>query len=645
MNLVPRFALAAAIPVAFLPSAFALAPSALPKRTLAHFESEAELKDWLDNLKKKLEEQRRDLQKKSDVAAGAPAMIAPASPMAQSAPAARAAEPAGAAQESVTNVQTAGVDEGGIVKVHGDYLVVLRRGRLFTIGLGNGQGLLPVSMANAFGPGIDPKGAWYDEMLIHGDTIIVIGFSYQRGGTEVGLFDIDRAGNLSYRATYHLRSNDYYSSRNYASRLVGDKLVFYSPLYLNFYGNPYANFPAMRRWSGDAKAQFERIAPATRIYRTDDPVEPWGITMHTVTVCDLAKRDMDCAATAVLGPPGRVFYASQESVYVWTSDWRRTREGAGAIASSVFRIPLDGSAPTGLKTAGSPIDQLSFLESADGYLNVLLRAQGRGEAMWAAEKGANAMSMALMRVPLAMFGDGKDSAPASAYRVVPAAQGYTIQNRFVGDYLLYGSGASWGAPNKPGRNALHALRWAGDGPVQSISIPHGVDRIEAMGRNAIVIGTAGKDLHFSSVRLGDDMASVPYRFTRPNAAQGETRTHGFFYKADGEESGIVGLPVVSGGRPGYKQLREGSAAVTFLRNDALALTDLGDLTARPLASSDDKCMASCVDWYGNARPLFLRNRIFALMGYEIVEGKVNAGGIEEVRRADFSPKPELVGAR
>ncbi len=37
-------------------------------------------------------------------------------------------------EESVTNTQHAGVDEGGIVKVHGNHLVVLRRGRLFTSG-------------------------------------------------------------------------------------------------------------------------------------------------------------------------------------------------------------------------------------------------------------------------------------------------------------------------------------------------------------------------------------------------------------------------------------------------------------------------------------------------------------------------------
>jgi hypothetical protein len=35
--------------------------------------------------------------------------------------------------------------------------------------------------------------------------------------------------------------------------------------------------------------------------------------------------------------------------------------------------------------------------------------------------------------------------------------------------------------------------------------------------------------------------------------------------------------------------------------------------------ADDECRASCVDWYGNARPLFLRGHVFALLGYELVE--------------------------
>ena len=100
------------------------------------------------------------------------------------------------------------MDEGGIVKLHGDHLVVLRRGRLFTLRIG-GESLTPVSSIDAFGPDVDPAGAWYDEMLISGETIVVIGYSYQRGGTEIGVFDLGSDGRLGYRATYHLRSNDY----------------------------------------------------------------------------------------------------------------------------------------------------------------------------------------------------------------------------------------------------------------------------------------------------------------------------------------------------------------------------------------------------------------------------------------------------
>src|SRR5262245_7542064 len=91
------------------------------------------------------------------------------------------------AADSVTNTQHDGVDEGGIVKVHGNHLVVLRRGRLFTVAIGDGA-LKPISTVDAFGPDIDPRHTWYDEMLVSEETIVVIGYSYERGGTEVGLF-------------------------------------------------------------------------------------------------------------------------------------------------------------------------------------------------------------------------------------------------------------------------------------------------------------------------------------------------------------------------------------------------------------------------------------------------------------------------
>jgi len=533
--------------------------------------------------------------------------------------------------ESVTNTQTAGVDEGGIVKVHGRHLVILRRGRLFTVAVGDGKPR-PVAAADAFGPDVEPGGTWYDEMLIAGDTVVVIGYSYARGGTEIGLFDIDDAGRIAYRATYHLRSNDYYSSRNYASRLIGNKLIFYTPLQVSpWLDDPLSALPALRRWRGkDTPRVFTRIAPATRIYHTNDPLDVGdGIVLHTVTTCDLSQREMQCQASAVLGPPGRVFYVSAGSVYVWTTSHRHA-----GVASAVFRLPLDGSAPTMLKTSGSPIDQFSFLEGADGHLNVLVRSEGGGETMWTAEQGGD--DFALMRVSLDRFGSRHERVGAEAYRPLPNPGGYAVYDRFVGNYLLYGAGSGWGYPQERPPRDLVAVRWDRREAAQTLTLDHGIDRIEALGRQALVVGMAGNDLHLTSVRLGR-RASIASSFIQANAAQGETRSHGFFYKPDGPWEGVLGLPVRRGGEPGFHQLWRASASVLFLRNDGLELSALGGLRAKPDRAGDDACRASCVDWYGNSRPLFLDGRVFALMGYELVEGRIDGERIIEVGRVDFSP--------
>ncbi|MFL6564405.1 MAG: beta-propeller domain-containing protein [Burkholderiales bacterium] len=571
-----------------------------PKGTLRPFASEAELKalllSWADRYQTRRAEQMLGSLQSAPAAA----------------PAAKAA--AESAADSITNVQHAGVDEGGIVKLHGEHLVILRRGRLFTVEV---DGLRPVSAVDAFGPAIDPRGAWYDEMLIWQDSVVVIGYSYARGGTEVALFDLSPAGELSYRSTHHLRSNDYYSSRNYASRLIGSKLVFYTPLYLNpGRADPFAQFPAARRWP----EEFKRIAPASRIYRADEALDPsQGIALHSVSICELAQRDLACESTAVLGPAGRVFYVSPESVFVWAAN------------SSLFRIPLDGSAPSALRVSGTPIDQFSFLEGADGFLNVLVRSGGRGEAMWSAEFNAGA-ALALLRVPLASFSGGRDSAPRSSYRGLPGVAGYAPQNRFVAEYLLYGGGAGWRRPQNMDDPRAFAVRYARPEMAHEIVLEHGVDRIEGLGNDAVLVGSDGRNLHFTSLRLGR-VPSAAGHYVRANASQGETRSHGFFYNA---ADGLLGLPIIGAGKSAARQLRRESASVLFLSNQQLKLTEVGALGSRP-GGTNDGCRASCVDWYGNSRPLFLKGRVLALMGYELVEGELRGGRIHELRRADFTP--------
>ena len=159
-------------------------------------------------------------------------------------------------------------------------------------------------------------------------------------------------------------------------------------------------------------------------------------------------------------------------------------------------------------------------------------------------------------------------------------------------------------------------------------------------RSAVIVGSDGKDLHFSSVRLNQSPEMVS-RYTRHEAAQGELRSHGFFYKPDGDNSGTLGLPIAGAGRPGYEHLFRNSAAILFLRNDALQFREVGELGSQPEKAIDDQCRASCVDWYGNARPLFLRGRVFALLGYELVEGALVDGRISELRRINYAPAKQV----
>ena len=408
-------------------------------------------------------------------------------------------------------------------------------------------------------------------------------------------------------------------------------MVFYAPFYLSLYGDdPLKYFPAVRKWHKGAKGTSSNGSSRGEcLQRNAGHRNRSGqMALHTVTTCDIDGGEMSCKATGVIGPPGSVFYVSAKNVYVWATDWYRDGKG-----SMLYNLPLDGSDPSALNVAGSPVDQFSFLESEDGYLNVLVRADGTGTGMWRSEVSSG--DVALMTVRTDSFSDGSEPAPQSAYRALPKPAGYTFQNRFVGDYLLYGTGSGWGPTDEVKGSTLYAVKLSG-GDVSELSLPHGVDRIEALGSNAIVVGTSGKDLDFTSVRLGNRPRIVDRKIMK-DAAQGELRSHGFFYKPDDQDTGVLGLPVSQTGRAGYEHLFNGSASISFFRNESLHLTELGKLASRQKRAVDDNCRASCVDWYGNARPVFARGRIFALLGYEIVEGTLGDDGIYESRRVDFAP--------
>ncbi len=550
---------------------------------------------------------------------------------------------AGAARsegDGITNTQVEGVDEGGIVKVHGDHLVVLRRGRLFTTRVGD-DSLEPVDSVD-----VGPKGshqAWYDEMLVHGDEVIVIGYSYSYRGTELARFDIGNDGSLTHTVTDVLRSNDYYSSRNYTSRLIGDTLVFYMPHSLgNTWpkdGDEPEGAPALCRAKRATCDEWKGVVKSNKVYKPADGGS--ADVLHTVITCDLSKgaEDMRCEGRGILGPYSRNFYVSADAVYVWVNDpswapappWAQ-RNGPPSDAI-VYRLGLRDESVSALRTYGAPVDQFSFSETPDGHLNVLVRSAGAGGGMWGSELNPS-HDVAMLRSPLSAFEGGMIAHASEGHYADlpdPRGDGYAFHNRFVGDALLYGVGAGWGEPSE-GKTPLYVHRLAGT--TTTLELEHPVDRIEPMGDDAVVIGASGKNLHFAAIAL-DGTPKAAGTYVHEGANQGETRSHGFFYRPTNETTGLIGLPVRRGGSSTSYQLTGGSAEVLYLSVDGLKFDQLGTLKANPKSNKGDRCKISCVDWYGNARPIFLGDRVLALLGYELVEGKPDRGAFGETRRANM----------
>src|SRR6185436_16069322 len=202
--------------------------------------------------------------------------------------------------------------------------------------------------------------------------------------------------------------------------------VFYTPSYLPYQArDPLEDFPSLRRWNGTGPApRFRRFARARNVYIPSGLLDAPGMivsSLHTVTNCDLLAPTLTCTATSVLGAEGHSYYVSENAVYVWTTASFRERSRSNDVEPAlVYRLPLDGSAPSAIGAFGAPTDQFSFREDADdGVLNVLVHSEGSGDAMWMPEFAQG--NLALARIPIGDFGNGSDRVERNRYHPLPKA--------------------------------------------------------------------------------------------------------------------------------------------------------------------------------------------------------------------------------
>jgi hypothetical protein len=563
---------------------------------------------------------------------------------------------------SITNNQTSGVDEGDIVKQIGQFLIVLQDGRLFVIDTrpGGRRGIRLADRADVYRDA--RAGGWYDEMLVQGDRIVVTAYSYREGASEVSVFRLDAAGRVRREGVFLISSNDYYSATNYATRLVGDSLVVYTPYGIGGWGGT-RGWPTVRRWlpeveRREAAARGVKLFDAERIYRpVRDILYP---EIHTISVCPLGPagegRDLTCRTTAFVGPREAQLYVTDRHAYLWTnaSPWdsgRRPRRRCSAddgvdhgdvVPATVYRVEVQDGSLEVLAARGRPIDQFSFLASG-GRFHALLHVLGQDCRPSYREEP----SLAFLGMPLTHFGATLREVPAGLYTPMPATDTYAIANRFTDRYVVYGSlTGGYFDPSDRESGYSFALPRVFAVPIERprgvgrLAVPHNVLRAERVGDDIVLTGYRDRSgLRISLIDLDGNPRVASTALLR-NRYESESRSHAFNSLVDQDGSGVMGLPTVfyDNSRPVW---RSEASDLSYLTADrAGRLVPIGELTGEDQTRHPSyRCEVSCIDWYGNSRPIFTDGRVFALSGTELVEGRVSGGRIREIGRLDLSAPP------
>ncbi|MEZ0244843.1 MAG: hypothetical protein ACAH11_15825, partial [Sphingomonas sp.] len=308
----------------------------------------------------------------------------------------------------------------------------------------------------------------------------------------------------------------------------------------------------------------------------------------------------------------------------------------------LYRVPIDRGKVGAVALEGVPANQFAF-DSREGRFRALL-GDRKGGCLGPDE----AWPLALLDIPLSAFSETIRHIAPRAYTPLPPIEGEALENRFMGDWLVYGGRANWGSfdpdVDRDLKSALFAVPLRNPRALTRITIPDNAIRIERAGPDAVVTGYRDREgMSVSYVSLGTSprLAStlvIPGRFE----SEGRSHAFGAIVRRDG--SGLIGLPTTLRtyrADRGWSDSESSDLSYIAFGPDkrltlagALSVTKPGERVGQK--DNGYSCEVSCIDWYGNSRPIFTSGRIFALMGTDLVEGELRGGRIVAVARVDMT---------
>ncbi|MEQ9316937.1 MAG: hypothetical protein RLN72_13865, partial [Henriciella sp.] len=378
--------------------------------------------------------------------------------------------------------------------------------------------------------------------------------------------------------------------------------------------------------------------------------------LHTITLCplrDLKAPDApvpDCRTTAFIAGDSYEYYASQDAVWLWVNEayanwWNRSpAEHDGDKSAVLYSIPYGEGAPGVAKVQGEPVNQFSLAADADVF-RAFVELELDEQEDEPSEAGEESLYR-LLQLPRSSIGAEPAAVDQSHYVTLPDVTEGPIENRFTNTHFVYTTenpyvyfyGDEEDMGPQPSTLAVVRLE-APESPVM-LTLNQNVIRLERARDHIIATGYQDRrGLSLTSLDLRGEDPRIAGQLTLISRYESENRSHAFNSSIGAEGDGLIGLPtVLQQWESGRWVWRSDSSDLSYISvaKDA-SLRSAGTLKGADGEPHEDyECEVSCIDWYGNSRPIFTLGRIFALSGTSVVEGELSEERVSEIRRVDLT---------
>jgi hypothetical protein len=478
---------------------------------------------------------------------------------------------------------------------------------------------------------------------------LLLGYRYANDieSAELRAFRVGADGRLQRDGVWWLRSSDYFSDSNYGVRLHDGHLLMSLTLPLPDDAGVPMRWPEWSRRDVAAPA-WTPLLEATDLHY---PIHLAGTPhVHVLLRCPLAGLDgpgLDCRATGFVGDANSTLYATPSTAWLAIEgvdpraladlDGPASRWNPGYYGwmqkqrrNAVIRIPHDGTPPSFASVAGRITDQFNFDED--------------GSALWVATVDE-------------FDGDDDDDLyrPTARVRTYRLAAGDLRSLRgdaavprrdveFAGEPTQWRFGAAgfWVASrdhdddHQDDEEPAPRLRLLprGDGAVVDVPTAVAPVVLQPLAGRMLTIGRhTGSGL---GLELFADTATPRSQFLLHvgDREAAEDRSHALNFATLPSGETVLGLPTVQA-RDNEAYYSDRPADLDYFALHGARLTPIGRIELHD--QTPPACHESCYDWYGAARVFFVGDRLFALSGITMAEGRLGPEGVERVRRVDLVP--------